>query len=59
MAQRGDRPDLSKSREWDKKDEYKDRSIQERPVSGRHMAQHGDKQVDAVPGLHHRPGRRN
>jgi hypothetical protein len=58
MAPRGDRPDLSKSREWDKKDEYKDRSVPERPVSKHHWKRE-DTQVDAVPGCTWRPGSRN
>lgn len=55
----GNKPDPVNAREWTKKDEYKDRSVTERPVSGGYWAQHNDKQVDAVPELHYRPGRRN
>jgi hypothetical protein len=58
MASRGDRPDISKSREWRKPDEYADRGVTERPVSKHHWKR-DDTQVDAVPELHYRPGRSN
>lgn len=45
-------------REWTKKDEFNDRGVTERPVSQAHLNRK-DTQVDAVPGLHYRPGKRN
>jgi hypothetical protein len=51
-------PDMSSTRDWDKKDEYNDRGVTERPVSQEELSQN-NTQVDAVPGLWYRPGRRN
>jgi hypothetical protein len=50
-------PDMSNTRDWDKKDEYNDRGVTERPVTESEANQ--STTVDAVPGLWYRPGRRN
>jgi hypothetical protein len=50
-------PDMSNTRDWDKKDEYNDRGVTERPVTENEANQ--ITTVDAVPGLWCRPGRRN
>jgi hypothetical protein len=50
-------PDMSSTRDWDKKDEYNDRAVPERPVSQEELNQ--ATTVDAVPGLWYRPGRKH
>jgi hypothetical protein len=55
---RGDRPDPANSREWTKKDEYADRGVMERPMSKHHWDRQ-ETTYDAVPELHHRPGKHN
>ena len=49
---------FTNSRAWKKSDEYDDRAVTERPVS-KHHVKRNVTQVDAVPGLHYRPGKRN
>lgn len=50
--------EMPENREWKKSDEYQDRGVTERPVSKNHWNR-DDPKVDAVPGLHWRPGSRN
>jgi hypothetical protein len=50
--------EMPETRDWNKKDEYNDRGTTESPVSQEHWDRN-DTQVDAVPGLWYRPGRRN